>query len=93
MSEHTGFLLSLLLNQTGIHLPGMQKGQSTDTRLWWSKVQLLVQGIKQGEWEAYAQILNSPTLSGKRFWRQGEGCGLQGAWSIHEQAFSWLMVR
>lgn len=58
------------------------------------KVQHLIQGIKQKEnGTLMLKQLNSPVLSREGVLKQGEGCGLQVAWSVHEQVFSWVMVR
>ena len=46
----------------------MQQSQSTDTGFWWSKVQYLFQGTKQGEQTESAQKPHtSQWLSGKTF--------------------------
>ena len=37
-----------LLNQIWVHLPDLHQSQPADTRLWWKKVQCLLQGAKQG---------------------------------------------
>ena len=43
--------VKLLLNWTWVHLPDMQQSQSTDTGLWWRKVQLLFAGHQAGKGE------------------------------------------
>ena len=56
--------ITLLPKWTWVHSPAVLQSQSTDTWLWWRKVQCLLQGTKQGEWAAHAQ--GTSTLMGFR---------------------------
>ena len=63
-------MVLLLLNCTWVSLPEAQQSQSTDTGLWWRKVQCLWHGSKEREWCSKSL---PQWLSGKGFSRQREG--------------------
>ena len=71
--------------------PDKQQGQSTDTRLWWGKVQCWLQSTKQGEWKACAQKTQIFWwLWGKCFWKPmwWRGCRVHDQ-LMHSSLIGW----